>query len=636
MAEQVLDLEKGIGRLAAAKDIQAAIAELCECAMVRGEREKAWASEEDYQAVKVAFEGMRQELPNRLQAFADNGTGLVEAVAVGQRFLRVAMETCRVYRQHKRRHGVIDFQDLLVLTRDLLRDHPEVRQRLQRRYKVLLIDELQDTDPVQCELIELLSGAELTQGKLFAVGDHKQSIYRFRGADVTLFLEMRDRLPHEGRLDLTFNFRSQPEILRFANALFERHMPQYEPLQGHLSQLNPDACVEFLWSEWPPEARINEARACEADAIARRIVALVGEKLVADRSPPEAKLRPVIQGDIVLLFRAMSNVALYETALQKHGLDYYLVGGRAFFAQQEIYDLLNLLRALENPQDALSLAGTLRSPFCCLSDEALFLLSRYEHGLWAGLHDEATLGRLPADQQPDARRACRFLDRWHDLKDRLPIARLLGQVLADSGFDAAMQFESLGDRKLANLWKLLDLARTFDRSGLFGLAQFIDRLGDLVQAQPPEEQAATQPEQANVVRLMSIHQAKGLEFPVVIIPDFAATTRGNSPPVAQWKASLGCVVRPPADEELPPFSGFGAELAKKMEEMEDWHEALRILYVACTRAQDYLILSAALEPECQPNTPWMAVLADAFDLRTGTAQYPSVSDSPIPKVRVAK
>src|SRR5947209_20080252 len=104
-------------------------------------------------------------------------------------------------------------------------------------------------------------------------------------------------------------------------------------------------------------------------------------------------LRPVKAGDVVLLFRAMSNVHLYEAALRRHGLHYYLVGGRAFFAQQEIYDLLNLLRALENPQDAVSLAGTLRSPFCCLSDEALFVMARHPDGLWAGLHDEATGAR---------------------------------------------------------------------------------------------------------------------------------------------------------------------------------------------------------------------------------------------------
>src|SRR5262249_929529 len=162
------------------------------------------------------------------------------------------------------------------------------------------------------------------------------------------------------------------------------------------------------------------------------------------------------------LFRSMSNLPVYEAALRDAGLDYYLVGGRAFFAQQEVYDLLNLLRALENPRDAVSLAGTLRSPFCCLSDEALFLLSRHARGLWGGLNERAALDALPADQHGAAARAGRLLGRWRSLKDRLPVARLLGKVLADSGYDAATQFEFLGARKLANLWKLVDLARSFD------------------------------------------------------------------------------------------------------------------------------------------------------------------------------
>src|SRR5262249_60639754 len=130
-------------------------------------------------------------------------------------------------------------------------------------------------------------------------------------------------------------------------------------------------------------------------------------------------------------------------------------------------------------------------------------------------------------QRGAAGRARRHLDRWHGLKDRLPIARLLGEVFADSGYDAATQFEFLAERKLANLWKLQEMARAFDRSGLFGLAEFIDRLGDLVSSQPREEQAATQPESADVVRLMTIHPAKGPEFPVGFVPDQAAPAGGG-------------------------------------------------------------------------------------------------------------
>src|SRR5205823_39455 len=157
-------------------------------------------------------------------------------------------------------------------------------------------------------------------------------------------------------------------------------------------------------SRRPEKSSVAEARAIEADAIARRVAAMIGrERLVAENGA----LRAVRAADVVLLFRAMSNVHLYESALRRHGLDYYLVGGRAFFAQQEIYDLLNLLKALENPHDGLSLAGALRSPFCCLSDEGLFVLARHRGGLWAALFDEASETILPHGQVERVRRARR-------------------------------------------------------------------------------------------------------------------------------------------------------------------------------------------------------------------------------------
>jgi ATP-dependent helicase/nuclease subunit A len=306
------------------------------------------------------------------------------AAEVGRRFLRVASEVVRTYRERKRRHGVLDFRDLLVLARDLLRDRPAVRERTQERYRFLLLDELQDTDPMLVELGELQCGAGLTGGRLFAVGDHKQSIYRFRGAEVSLFQALRGRVPHEGRRSLSVNFRGQPALLDFANALFAKHVDDYEPLVAHRPRANLGPCVEFLSAPWPKGAGVAEAQRVEADWIARRIAAMVGrERLVAaDGGGRAGTLRAVEAKDVVLLFRTMGNVHLYEAALRRYGLDYYLVGGRAFFAQQEIYDLLNLLRALENPLDGVSLAGVLRSPFCCLSDESLFVLAQHADGLW--------------------------------------------------------------------------------------------------------------------------------------------------------------------------------------------------------------------------------------------------------------
>jgi ATP-dependent helicase/nuclease subunit A len=640
MADRVTKLLDSLSRLGTATDPAAVVAELASVARVAGVGKRAWPEPAVYESIKEAMIRFRKSLRTlAVECLAMPGDGLDEAVEVGRRFLRVASEVARVYGERKQVLGVLDFQDLLVLARDLLRDRPDLRARLQDRFRFVLIDELQDTDPVQMELVEYLCGGGMTQGKLFTVGDSKQSIYRFRGAEMRLFLDLRQRVPHDGRLGLTVNFRSQPAVLDFANALFARRLVDFEPLVPHEAQVNPGPCVEFLWSPRTDKMTVSEARAVEAAWIARRIATIVApgaEPLVVDRDSPGRRLRPCRPGDVVLLFRSMSNVPMYEAALRDEGIDYYLVGGRAFFAQQEIYDVLNMLRALDNPQDAVSLAGTLRSPFCCVSDEALFVLGRHADGLWAGLHDDTLVGRLPADQVEPVARARRFLVGWRALKDRLPIAGLLNAVFADSGFDAATQFEPLGDRKLANLWKLVDLARTFDRSGLFGLAEFIARLGDLVKSQPREEQAATQPENADVVRLMSIHQAKGLEFPVVFVPDFASSAGGLGRPVAARDPVLGCVARPPGDEEGPPFPEFGWRLFEMRGELEDWQEDLRILYVACTRPRDYLVLSAALDDGFAARNTWMLTLAERFDPTSGDCIAADVPVEKRPAIRVFK
>lgn len=622
-------------RLSGARNLAATVEELKEAAKVMGtEGAKAWADQETYERVKAALDGFRKELGESLAVFLNEPADLAESARMAQRFLRVAAECDRAYRVVKNRNATLDFQDLLVRARDLLRDRADVREQLRRRFKFILIDELQDTDPVQMDLVELLCGGGMAGGKLFAVGDAKQSIYRFRGAEVTLFEGLRDRMSPDGRQDLSVNFRSQPQLIRFVNALLRELMSNYEPLQPHRDQVTAGPCVEFLWTKCGPKERVAESRRREAERIARRVAGMIAgrERLVVDETTKS--LRQVQAGDVVLLFRSMTAVAAYETALRAAGLDYYLVGGRAFFAQQEIYDVLNLLRALENPQDQVSLVGTLRSPLGCLSDETIYRLAGHSDGVWAGLHDEETLALLPQDQRAAAVRVRGFLDRWRAVKDRLPIAGLLNRVLADCGFDAAQMFETLGDRKLANLWKLIDLARAFDRSGMLGLADFIRQLGESVASQPREEQAATAPEDADVIRLMSIHQAKGLEFPVVVLADLAAKPGGSHQPIALWDRQLGAVARPPADEDPPPFSDFPAKLWAAREEIAEWHEDLRTLYVACTRAKDYLILSASLPRPVKPTNTFIATLMDRFDLDTGRCLDESIPDTERPIVRV--
>ncbi len=669
---KVARLRAEVPSLHEAKDIAASVDELTELAKVGTTGKKDWPDEDVYQLVKKAFEDFRNELPKKMELFTASAEGTAETARIGQQFIRIALAADDEYRNRKRRSSVLDFQDLLTLTRDLLRDHKEVRKSLQQRFKFLLLDELQDTDPVQMELVDLLVGTKLEHDKLFLVGDHKQSIYRFRGAEVKLFQDLRKAVQDSGRLGLTKNFRSQPGILHFVNALFSKRIPDYDPLIPDRAKTSGDANVEFLWSaesnerdtekdaENQPEARparsVARLRTDEANAIANRIAELLSDSTprIVDKG---GQPRCVERKDIVLLFRSMTHAAIYESALRRHGLDYYLVGGRAFFAQQEVYDLLNVLRAVENPLDSTSLVGALRAPFFNLSDESVFLLAAHSDGPWAGLNDPEQFMLLPKDQQPAAARAARWLSSWRKVKDRLPIAPLLNRILADSGYDAALQFEFLGDRKLANLWKLIDLARSFDRTGLFGLHEFTARLGDLVVRQPREEQAATLPENADVVRLMSIHQAKGLEFPVVFIPDIAAQARVDRHTVARWHRDLGCLVKLPLEfEDLPPphsndasgtkdsvetqpFSPFADDLGRTIDQLEDWQEDLRILYVACTRAKDLLILCAGLPNSLLindrlPANHWTLTLEERFEVRTGRCLANEIEPGNVPDVRV--
>ncbi|NQU24896.1 MAG: PD-(D/E)XK nuclease family protein, partial [Candidatus Nealsonbacteria bacterium] len=469
----------------------------------------------------------------------------------------------------------------------------------------------------------------LTRGKLFFVGDYKQSIYRFRGAEPHVFERLCEKIPAAGRLPLSLNFRSQPAVLDFVNALFCEDLgPQYESLLASRKQVSPRPSVEMIWatpSEPGPKENVDDLRRREADWIARRIRAMLdrGEEIVWDEAAAKAgepAARAVRPGDVALLFRALSNVDLYEEALRRYDIDYYLVGGRAFYAQQEIFDLVNLLRTLDSPGDEVSLAGVLRSPFFSLLDETLYWLAQHPDGLTGGLFADALPEQLDAPQREQVAFAAATLRELRAIKDRLPIARLIDEALARTGYDAVLLAEFLGERKLANLRKLVEGARSFDRSGIFTLSDFITQLSEFVARQPDESLAATCPESSDVVRLMTIHQAKGLEFPVTVIPDLDRSSRGSPAQVA-FTPRLGPMVK-------APDAIGGLELYKLTEEEEERAESARLLYVATTRAADYLILSAGLSKLGTFGSPWMGLIERRFGRDVLDVAQPDGSSDP--------
>ena len=600
-----------------------------------------WSSPEGYEAVKNALAKLRDGIGKLQPDLEVNPAESEVAAELSGRLARLAAGASEAVEAARRARGALDFEDLLVKARDLLRDGPPaVVEAIRGEVRAILVDEFQDTNGLQAEILDLLAGhdPDARAGRLFLVGDTNQSIYRFRGAQPQIFEDYRVNVPEPGRLDLTENRRSAPGIINFVNALFADAWPDPVPLLARSTGFAPPdgPAVTFLWAPGDPESggprgpSASERRRGEAVALAR----LLRERLDAglpiwDRDAKQ--IRPATSGDVAILLRSLNDAAAYESALEAEGIDYYVVGGSAFFAQQEVMDLINLLSLLEDPTDGVALAASLRSPFFGLSDEGLYWLTDTGRGdLGAGLearercHDLAPLDRDRAD------RAAELLDRWRGRKDRVPIAELLDRALAESGYEAALFGERLGDRRRANARKLVRMARRFDAQGGLTLADFVARLRADLRKPPREEQAATTDEGGEAVRIMSIHQAKGLEFPIVAVPDLdrkAPESRGS----VATDDHLGIVARfseeadgdPGAEgDEAEGDSGIGGmnlgwRCFRAIEKREETREAIRLFYVAATRAREHLVLSAGVAPDGRPGSPAMKLLADRFDRATG-------------------
>lgn len=578
----------------------------------------------DYELMKSALKDFREAIRKELKGFVEpEGESLSAAFETANKCLKIALNVQVEFAKAKISKNAVDYGDQLSMTKKLFQN-PAIRAEYSQRFAAIMVDEFQDTDPTQLAVVlSLARQIKSNQAKtktntktktsdefqtlvanaenLFVVGDEKQSIYAFRGAVVSLFRQLRKSVSVAGNKSLTINFRSRPGIIRFVNFLCSKRLENYEALTAHRPESSLPQDVEFLWTQ-PAEDDLPEDRVDAIQRETRSIAAKINDLLLNEmiQTENDEQPRPVCKKDIVILFRAMSHVMQYETALQQAGIDYYLVGGKAFYGQQEVYDLFNLLKSVENPFDEPALVGLLRSPFCGMSDNGLTLLTGYGRTIYDQLYDEQVFNQLPVDDREVLGRFRPRFKGWREQKDRLPVSQLLKKAIEETGFDAALQFEPLADRKLANLWKLLNIAREYDRNN-FSAVGLIELLEEHIRSQPSEEQAATRPEEDDVVRLMTIHQAKGLEFPIVFLPDFAASERNSDFLPVVWAAgnggaTPGCFVRRPTDLEADDefsFSEMPYDLHSIRNKMSEWQERLRLLYVACTRASERLILSTA-------------------------------------------
>ena len=499
------------------------------------------------------------------------------------------------YTALKRERNALDFDDLEAGALALLKTNAAVRARWQAETAALLVDEFQDTNDRQRRLVRCLNG---DAGKLFIVGDAKQSIYRFRGADVTVFRAEREAIARAGGavVALATSYRGHRELIVGLNDLLRPVLgetddparPWVEPfaaLRPYRAEAGPGFTAPHIELHLALGSKSEDGLARAADALAARLAAQVESGTV--QLATAGGLRPLSYGDVAILCRASTSFAAYENALERAGIPFLTVAGRGFYGRPEIRDLLNALAALADPTDDLALAGLLRSPAFGVSDAGLYRLCEARDraegptSLWQTLR--ASGAELAGEDGGRAARAATLISELHAQAGRAPVADLLKAFLDATGYRAALS--AAGQARAArNVAKLLADAHV---SGLVSAGEFLAYVVELRDSGTREGEARATAEGA--VQIMSVHAAKGLEFTVVVIGDATYDPPGRSGVL--FDPALGVLLAQKDDaKQLPAVYRLGKFTADDQEAAE----SDRLLYVAATRAREKLILSGCI------------------------------------------
>jgi ATP-dependent helicase/nuclease subunit A len=531
------------------------------------------------------------------------------------------------YEALKKQAGRVDFLDLLLIARDLLRDDATVRRDLQARFTHLFVDEFQDTDPLQAEILLLLAADDPTErdwtrvrpvaGKLFLVGDPKQSIYRFRRADVALYETVKRRLVEGGASveHLTVSFRAVPDIQAAVNAALAPRMVAGSPGQAAYVPLAPfrggvasQPAIVVLpvpapygdygsVVDWRIEASLPDAVAAFVDGLVRSSGWTVTER---EQPGNRVGLQP---RHVCLLFRRFRSFGRdvtreYVRALEARHLPHVLVGGSSFHEREEVEAIRNALAAIERPEDEFAVFATLRGPLFALGDGALLAF----RARFASLHPFRQLpDRLP---QPlaEVATALAILRDLHRGRNRRPLAETIGRLFAATRAHAGIASWPTGEQALANVTRLMDLARRAERTGATSFRAFVERLSEEA-ARGEASDAPIIEEGTGGVRVMTVHRAKGLEFPIVVLADLTANETSSEPSRYSDPVRGLCALRLAGCAPPELFERRDEELARERE------EAARILYVAATRARDLLVVPAIGD---ERRDGWLGALAPAL------------------------
>ncbi|MBI4376767.1 MAG: UvrD-helicase domain-containing protein [Elusimicrobia bacterium] len=554
-----------------------------------------------------------------------------------RRACALALPFARHFRSLYNRLGYVSFDGLLRKARDLVRDHAEIREKLKERYVCLLIDEFQDTDPLQGELLLFLAerpggraarwqDIRLGSGRLFVVGDPKQSIYRFRGADIAAYQAFTGHVLAAGEglsCDLKSNFRSSPALLRPVNAAFERimrHRPglqaAYKPLSA-AKAFSPGSGISLVVLD-RPEGREDFS----AEAVQRAEAAWIAGWILEHCGPG----RLYRFKDVAVLLRASTPLpALLET-FKERKLPYAVEVERHFYSMQEVVDLVNLLRVLDEPENRSALAGLLRSPLGGVDDQALYRLARQ------GALDY--LRPIPRQAGPEAKSALAplyaALAELRAKVGRAPVGDIVQEILERTPMLELCAKAYFGEQTVSNLMKFARLAEQASDEGLT-LKEFIARLSKQIKDSAREGESPLADEHLEAVRIMTIHKSKGLEFPVVFLSNASG---GRTMPMSgvsalDWSSGLVGLRLPGCGAANAAMAWLSAENRKR-----EASESVRLLYVAMTRAKERLFVVGKAKGDKAALSSWLRA-AGAWPEPEQELTQLELGGSPISVSRVA-
>lgn len=526
------------------------------------------------------------------------------------------------YEARKAESALADFQDLLLRARDVLAQSVPVRRYFQAKFDRILVDEFQDTDPLQSEIVAFLAedpaappaaewrGVQLLPGKLFVVGDPKQSVYRFRRADLQVYEQMKALVRRCGGevLPLTTNFRTVPSVIRFVNEQFREIFtapgdPAPIDLQPYRAEADSSGARAVALTV--PAARMpaGKKKGPRREAVAETIAAFVDHVTRVEPwsvyDPGLKAMRAARPGDVAILVRKMTPdfIAPYEASLRARQVRYRLAGGKEYFARDEVRALAAVLWAIDNPADQLALVQALRSPFFGVSDADL-------------LHFVSTGGKLRLNEaQGDAvaRRdvfepALALLSRLHDRRRFEAPSAVIEALFRDTRALAAFLLRPSGAQMVANLWKVLGTARAYEAAGPTTLRTFVRFLRDQDGDARDEGDAPVGEAVEDTVEIATVHKSKGLEYPIVIVADLLTEKFPPTNYIVDHTGRQGWM-------RIGPFQPDQWKQRAEEEARQQQAEGRRLLYVALTRARDHLVIPCLPGEDAKS---WLAPVANTL------------------------